>query len=369
MGALAPLLLSPDNFTPPSRTPWGGTRIVRRYKAGLGLTTTGVVGESWELSVTPEFPSRLADGRPLAEVLAADPPAMLGREARRGRSATALLVKLLDTAAPLSVQIHPPHGHPGLEPSEAGKPESWYVLDAAPGAGVHLGLRRGVTPQRLRAAIDAGEDLSALLFFVPVEPGDVFLIRAGTAHAIGPGITLVEPQHVAPGRRGVTYRFWDWNRRYDATGRPDRSGRPRELHVEAALAVTDWDAPREDALLAEVRLRLGAPDRGGGRPPRPVLWRARGRAELRPRRRAAPRVGYRRPPGARRAARPHRHCGVRRGRGRARRHDRRGWPHGGAPGGDGALPRAARRGRGGAERGGMTPRAAGPADPAFISAA
>lgn len=263
MGALAPLLLSPDNFTPPSRTPWGGTRIVRRYKAGLGLTTTGVVGESWELSVTPEFPSRLADGRPLAEVLAADPPAMLGREARRGRSATALLVKLLDTAAPLSVQIHPPHGHPGLEPSEAGKPESWYVLDAAPGAGVHLGLRRGVTPQRLRAAIDAGEDLSALLFFVPVEPGDVFLIRAGTAHAIGPGITLVEPQHVAPGRRGVTYRFWDWNRRYDATGRPDRSGRPRELHVEAALAVTDWDAPREDALLAEVRLRLGAPDRGG----------------------------------------------------------------------------------------------------------
>ena len=67
-------------------------------------------------------------------------------------------------------------------------------------------------------------DASALLRFVPVAPGDFFTIGPGTPHAIGPGLTLVEPQQVLPGRRGLTYRYWDWNRRYDAEGRPDPQG-------------------------------------------------------------------------------------------------------------------------------------------------
>ena len=76
-----PLLLRPDNFTPPSRTPWGGRRIRERLKADVQLPPGGPVGEAWELSVEPDFPSRLADGPTLDEVLRAD-PALLGAEAQ-----------------------------------------------------------------------------------------------------------------------------------------------------------------------------------------------------------------------------------------------------------------------------------------------
>ncbi len=259
----APALLAADNFTPPSRTPWGGSRIVDHYKASAPVDPSRRyprVGESWEVSATPDFPSRL-DGvqTTLAEVLAADPVAALGAEAAKGRSATALLVKLLDAAAPLSVQIHPSDDYPKLAPDQAGKPESWYVLEAAEGAGLYLGLRDGVTRETMREALAKEQDVSELLFFVPVAPGDFFVIEAGTAHAIGAGLTLVEPQHVAPGRRGVTYRYWDWNRRYDEEGKPSPDGAPRALHVDDALAITAWDRPREEALLREIRHRAGVP--------------------------------------------------------------------------------------------------------------
>ena len=90
-----PLLLRGDNFTPAPRTPWGGRRIVEELKAGEGLTVRGAVGEAWELSVEPDFPSRLVEGPLLDEVLRAE-PALLGEEASLG--STALLVKLVDAA-------------------------------------------------------------------------------------------------------------------------------------------------------------------------------------------------------------------------------------------------------------------------------
>ena len=245
-----PILLEEQNFTPPSRTPWGGERI----RALKGMPPGQVVGESWEVSVEPSFPSVGLDGRTLAERLDA---AALGEEAARG--GTALLVKLLDTADALSVQIHPRDDAPGLAPDESGKPESWYVVAREPGAGLYLGLAEGADEARVRAALDGGADLSSLLGFVPVEPGDFFVIEAGTPHCIGRGVLLVEPQRVAPGRRGVTYRYWDWNRRYDEGGRRDPGGEPRALHREEALAVTRWDLPRGEALLERVRVRAGAP--------------------------------------------------------------------------------------------------------------
>jgi hypothetical protein len=99
--------------------------------------------------------------------------------------------------------------------------------------------------------------------FVPVEPGDFFVIEAGTPHCIGRGVLLVEPQRVRPGKRGVTYRYWDWNRRYDREGRRDPEGQPRALHRREALAVTDWDLPRGAALLHRVRRRAGVPELRG----------------------------------------------------------------------------------------------------------
>jgi len=256
-----PLLLAPDNFTPATRTPWGGSRIPGLYKQGvLPGGAPPRVGESWEISVEPDFPARLDEtGELLGDVIARDPLGWLGVEAERGGTSTALLVKLLDAADDLSVQIHPRDDYAGLAPGEAGKPESWYVLDREVGAVLHLGLREGVTRAQVAETIAEDGDVSALLFRVPVDPGDFFRIDAGTPHAIGRGITLVEPQHVTPGLRGVTYRYWDWNRRYDDEGRPDAGGRPRELHVEHALAVTAWDAPRGDSFLRGARLRTRVP--------------------------------------------------------------------------------------------------------------
>jgi mannose-6-phosphate isomerase len=261
------VLLVADNFTPPSRTPWGGHRLLRGLKKALPLAPEKalypVVGESWELSVEPDFPSVCDDGAPLARRLREDPVGWLGREARRDPPGTALLVKLLDADDELSVQIHPDDHFPGLGPGECGKPESWYVVSAEPGAGLYLGLAEGVTRDTLEPALRRGDDLSGFLGWTPVEPGDFLLIEAGTVHAIGRGLTMVEPQKVLPGRRGITYRYWDWNRRYDPAGRLDPKGSPRALHVTEALAVTRWDAPRGERFLAGARARAGAPSLEG----------------------------------------------------------------------------------------------------------
>ena len=241
---MTPLRLRPDNFTPPTRTPWGGRRIVEAIKAGLPVAADKsaweAVGESWEFSIDPAFPSHLEDGRSLAVAL---PEA----------AATPMLVKLLDAAADLSVQVHPADDYPRLAPGQSGKPEAWYVLDRTPGAGLWLGLAAGVTRAVLAAALADHADLRPMLTFVPVDPGDCFVIAPGTVHAVGAGVTLVEPQLVRPGATGATYRFWDWNRRYDAAGHRSPTGQPRPLHVADSLAVTDFDGPRGAAHVATLR--------------------------------------------------------------------------------------------------------------------
>jgi len=251
---MRPIPLRPDNFTLPSRTPWGGTRLLGRYKAGLGLAAgsaggTPRVGESWELSAGEELPSHGLDGRSLAEILSASPATTLGAEARLGRTTTALLVKWLDAADDLSLQIHPRDDYAGLRPDEAGKVEAWYVVEADPGAGFYMGFREGVTQAEVEQTLRSGGDLRARMRFVPARPGDLALIEPGMPHAVGRGLMLIEPQRVRPGRRAVTYRYWDFDRRYDALGQPDPAGTARALHLEQALAVTAWEHTRDAAWL------------------------------------------------------------------------------------------------------------------------
>jgi mannose-6-phosphate isomerase len=257
---LRPHLLTPDNFTPPARTPWGGKRIVARYKAGLGLADQ-VVGEAWELSFGPELPSRTSEGTWLRDLVAADRERYLGREAEHG--ASALLVKWLDADDDLSVQIHPDVYDPELAADETGKPECWYIVEHTPGAGIYLGLADGVDAAQMRRALEASEDVSKLLRFQPVAPGDFYLLPPGLPHAVGKGVTLVEPQYVAPGKKGVTLRYWDWNRRYDAQGRRDPQGKARELHVERALHVTEWQTSSDAGWLERQRTATGVPDLPG----------------------------------------------------------------------------------------------------------
>ena len=239
----APFRVSPS-FTPQTRTPWGGRRIAQMR----GLAPQ-VIGEAWEVSSDERFPSRVEGGATLRSVLDAQ-PALLGE-----RDGLQLLVKVLDAAAPLSVQIHPSDDDPALASDESGKPELWYVTAHEPGACLFIGLAPGADESTMRAALAADAGVDALLNRVEVSVGDVFVVPPGTPHALGAGVTLVEPQRVQDGRRGLTYRYWDWGRRFDEKGEPDPEGKPRELHVERAIAVTDWDAARGEAGLVSLRLK------------------------------------------------------------------------------------------------------------------
>ena len=260
-----PVRLKPDNFTPPSRTPWGGTRLAAGYKADLALgeaAPDGRVGESWELSIGDEFPSVTDAGVFLGEMIAKDAAAWLGAVAERGQPSTALLVKWLDAGDNLSLQIHPEDTYSALQAAEGGKTEGWYVVARDPGAGIYLGFQPGVDARAVRAVLAADGDLSVLMTFMPVEPGDFILLEPGTPHAVGRGITLIEPQLVRRGARAVTYRYWDFGRRYDSTGKLDAAGQPRPLHLDHALAVTRWEQACDRTWLASRRASLGWPTAG-----------------------------------------------------------------------------------------------------------
>lgn len=133
-----------------------------------------------------------------------------------------LLVKLIFTSERLSVQVHPDDGEAG----PAGKTEMWYILDAEPGATIALGFREPITRPRLREATLTGE-IESLLQWLPVKPGETYFTPAHTVHAIGAGIVLCEIQQ----NSDVTYRLWDY-------------GRPREIHVEQAVAIADLGVHR-----------------------------------------------------------------------------------------------------------------------------
>jgi mannose-6-phosphate isomerase len=131
-----------------------------------------------------------------------------------------LLVKFLFTSEKLSVQVHPGDSV-GAGKTIPGKTEMWHVLRAGPGAQVALGFERPLDRDAARAAALSGE-IEGLLRWYAARPGDTFFVPAGTVHAIGAGLALCEIQQYSD----VTYRLYDY-------------GRPRELHLDAALAVAD----------------------------------------------------------------------------------------------------------------------------------
>ncbi len=262
--ARAPLKPRPDNVTSPARTPWGGRHIYGTLKAGLpGIPPPGqapIVGESFEISDDPALPSRFlvqSSGRlrevTLSELAPSEMREVIGADiADETGGRIPLLIKLIDSADNLSVQVHPPRDDPRLATGESGKSEAWVVIDCAPGAGLYLGLAEGVTRAKLAAMARSGADLRPLLNFVPITPGQTFKVPPGTVHAIGRGCTLFEIQRFSPPSSAATYRLWDWNRLFDERGRPSPIGRPRKLHLDHALEVIDFAAPRGAAALAQL---------------------------------------------------------------------------------------------------------------------
>ena len=168
--------------------PWG---VVDRRPWSNARHKGGAIGEIWY-----ERPDRAA----------ADP---------------SLLLKLLFTSQPLSIQVHPDDAFAHSIGLPSGKTEAWYVLSAAPEAKVALGLNQRLTPQQLREAIDDGS-ISDLVVWQTVSPDDVIFVPAGTIHSIGAGLVIAEIQQ----RSDATFRLFDHDRK-------------RELHIESAVAVAN----------------------------------------------------------------------------------------------------------------------------------
>ena len=219
---LSPRRVRPGNFTLPEKTPWGGRKIVSTYKRGLplDLSPSTRVGESWEVSTEPSSPSVLEDGLRLADAIAQNPVGWLGhRIAETYDRQNPLLLKLIDPELTLSLQVHPLENHEILAPDESGKSEAWIVLEAEPGASIFVGFLPGVTKANVERHVAAGWALEPLLNRVEVQSGDVFMIRPGVVHALGAGVTVLEPQRVRPGRRAVTYRIGTGTERSMSTGK------------------------------------------------------------------------------------------------------------------------------------------------------
>ena len=203
---------------------WGGTRINSRFGKGIDMTP---LAETWECSAHPDGPSLVRNGlfagKTLKEVLDAR-PGFLGTKGNP-KEGLPILVKFIDAAKDLSIQVHPDDAFAERFEGSRGKAEMWYVLEAAEGASIVLGFEHSVNEAIIREAQAKG-DFRRHLHCIPVQKGDSFFVPPGTVHAIGAGILMVEVQESS----NLTYRVYD----YDRIG-PD--GRKRELHLEKAFQV------------------------------------------------------------------------------------------------------------------------------------
>jgi mannose-6-phosphate isomerase len=201
---------------------WGGERL----RPGVYPTA-----EAWAIYENDRVASGPLAGRSLAEVAAAEGLALLGERVVQLTGARfPLLIKLLDCAQWLSLQVHPNDEQAvKLEgPGFFGKTEAWHVLDAAPEARLIAGIKAGTSPEALADAIRNGTILE-VAETIDVHTGDSVFMRAGTVHALGPGLLIYEVQQTSD----LTYRVFDWNR--PQTGR-------RVLHIEKSLVVANPNA-------------------------------------------------------------------------------------------------------------------------------
>jgi len=200
---------------------WGGRKLKEKYGKDSPLDPTA---ESWELSVHPDGPSVIAAGEAAGKTLAEylqENPSFLGT-ARRSDELP-ILVKLIDAADDLSLQVHPDDAMAKALEGQNGKTEMWYVMEADEGAQIVYGMKETLTEDAFAEAIRTNR-VMPLLNRVPSRKGQVFFVDAGTVHAIGKGNLIAEIQQ----NSNVTYRLYDYGRR-------DKDGNLRPLHVEKGV--------------------------------------------------------------------------------------------------------------------------------------
>ncbi len=215
---------------------WGG-RALERFGRALPGSPDAKIGESWELAdlagTSPSgggggaAHSRIRNGplagRTIRDAMADLGSAVMGSARPPIDGAFPLLLKYLDAAEDLSVQVHPSPAYAAAHPEAHLKSEAWYVVHAEPGAVIYRGLRAGVTKEGFLEAVQAGE-IESVLEAVPVGAGDCHYLPSGTCHALGAGVFVAEVQTASD----TTFRVFDW-------GRTDR-----ELHLDQAMECIDF---------------------------------------------------------------------------------------------------------------------------------
>lgn len=202
---------------------WGGSYFQQFKNIDLD-----VVSELWELSVRG-LDSSIIDsgknkGKRLDEILSKED---IGPVADQ-MPFFPLLIKLIDAKENLSVQVHPSDEYAIKKLNSFGKTEMWHIIDADEGCGLYVGFKKDYSRKEVEESLNNGTILDLLNFF-KVKPGDTFFIEAGTIHAIGKGVRLIEIQQ----NSDITYRLYDYLRK-------DKNGNYRELHIKQALDVINY---------------------------------------------------------------------------------------------------------------------------------
>ncbi len=223
---------------------WGALSLAPLFPEKSALAEP--IGEVWLTGNDCLFTGEPFAGRRLADAWREMPPAWAGTRLRKD-GPFPLLVKFLFPEQKLSVQVHPNDDYARRHEAAAGglgKTEMWYAIAARTGAEVFVGLKPGTTPDSFRRRILDGT-VEDCLEHVSIEVGDAIFVPAGTVHTIGPGMILCEIQE----NSNITYRVFDYNRLTP-------EGRPRALHIEKALAVTNF-GEQSGGKLAPVRIARG----------------------------------------------------------------------------------------------------------------
>ena len=225
------MISQPLRFRPILKTlVWGGDKIA----AFKGIQSdSSHIGESWELSAIKGSETVVVEG----EYAGLDIPklsALFGEDflgkhvVEKYGCEFPLLVKFIDAASDLSVQVHPDDALASQRYGKRGKSELWYVLEAAEGARLLSGLSKEFSKERYDQ-IAGGPEIMDYLCQHTVSEGDVFFLPAGRIHSIGKGCFVLEIQQSSD----ITYRIYDY-------GRPGLDGRPRELHTAEARDAIDY---------------------------------------------------------------------------------------------------------------------------------
>ena len=210
---------------------WGGQKLANKYSRKLEYEK---VGESWEIACHENgigiIQNGSLKGMSLKEAISKHGEELLGSAVYNiNYKKFPLLIKILDAADSLSVQVHPDDNYANIyEDGELGKTEMWYIIDAKPSAKLVYGIEESCDKESFRQSIEK-ESLEACLHELEVEAGDVLYIPAGLVHAIGEGILICEIQQ----NSDTTYRVYDWNR-------VDDNGQKRQLHIDQAMDVIDF---------------------------------------------------------------------------------------------------------------------------------